>query len=183
MSRDFQNAKIYKITNDYNNDVYIGSTCDTLIKRYIKHKSKMKTECSKLYECMNKIGIERFRIELIENYPCEDKYQLLQRETHWIREMGTLNQRPSYVSIDERNYNRKIYNQLYAELNEEEIKMKKKIYYDRKNEEITCECGSIIKGYNIKVHKRTIKHINYERDFTQNDYIFPEKPSFVITMN
>ena len=183
MSRDFKKAKIYKITNDYNDDIYIGSTCDTLIKRYIKHKSKMKTENTKLYIFMNKIGIERFRIELIENYPCEDKYQLLQRESYWIREIGTLNDRLSYVSTDERKLYMNLYNKSYAEINKEEIKMKKKIYYDRKNEEITCKCGSIIKGYNIKVHKRTIKHINYERDFTNNDYIMPDKPAFVITMN
>ena len=31
---------------------------------------------------MNEIGFERFRIELIENYPSQDKYQLIQREGH-----------------------------------------------------------------------------------------------------
>ena len=37
MSRDFSTAKIYKITNDYNEDVYIGSTCDSIHKRFTKH--------------------------------------------------------------------------------------------------------------------------------------------------
>ena len=27
MSQDFNKGKIYKITNDYNDDIYVGSTC------------------------------------------------------------------------------------------------------------------------------------------------------------
>ena len=36
--RNFENGKIYKITNDFNDSIYIGSTCDTLDKRMIRHK-------------------------------------------------------------------------------------------------------------------------------------------------
>ena len=36
---DYSKGIIYKITNDYNNDIYIGSTCDTLGRRYTYHKS------------------------------------------------------------------------------------------------------------------------------------------------
>ena len=89
---DFTKAKIYKITNDFNNDVYIGSTCNILTKRFSHHKAVISTEQHRpLYKLMAEIGFERFRIELIENYPCKDKYELRQREGHYIREMGTLN--------------------------------------------------------------------------------------------
>ena len=94
MSQDFSKAKIYKITNDFNNEVYIGSTCNTLNRRFIKHKSDSKRDENKnrpIYKLMNEIGFERFRIQLIEDYHCEDKYQLRQREGHFIREQGTLN--------------------------------------------------------------------------------------------
>ena len=37
---DYSKGKIYKITNDLNDDVYIGSTCDTLSRRFSNHKSK-----------------------------------------------------------------------------------------------------------------------------------------------
>ena len=40
---------------------------------------------------MNEIGFERFRIQLIINYPCEDIYQLTQKEGEFIRLLGTLN--------------------------------------------------------------------------------------------
>ena len=75
MSQNFKNAKIYKITNDYNNDIYIGSTCNTLIKRFSHHNCiARKKECNNraLYKLMKEIGETRFRIELIENYPCDD---------------------------------------------------------------------------------------------------------------
>ena len=34
MKVDYSQGKIYEITNDYNNDIYVGSTCDTLVKRF-----------------------------------------------------------------------------------------------------------------------------------------------------
>ncbi len=39
MKIDYSQAKIYKVTNDFNTDIWIGSTCDTLVKNklvYIK---------------------------------------------------------------------------------------------------------------------------------------------------
>ena len=94
MSQDFLKAKIYKITNDYNNDIYVGSTCNTLSKRFSMHKADSKKELLKnrpLYKLINDIGFERFRIDLIEDYTCKDKYELRQKEGQYIRQWGTLN--------------------------------------------------------------------------------------------
>ena len=94
MSQDLSKGKIYKITNDYNDEVYIGSTCDTLVKRFSSHKSSINDSGKMerpLYALMREIGIDRFRIELVEDCPCEDKYQLRQREGYFIRQTGSLN--------------------------------------------------------------------------------------------
>ena len=40
---------------------------------------------------MKIIGADKFYIELIEEYPCDNVEQLRQGEGHYIREMGTLN--------------------------------------------------------------------------------------------
>ncbi len=93
MKADYLQSKIYKITNDYNCDIYIGSTCDTLVKRFSYHKSDSSKESKKerpLYKLMNEIGFERFRIQLICDYPCEDIYQLRKKEGEFIRQIGTL---------------------------------------------------------------------------------------------
>ncbi len=71
MSQDFNKGKIYKITNDFNDEVYVGSTCDTLNRRFTKHKSdskKKEQQNRPLWKLMTEIGFERFRIELIEYF-------------------------------------------------------------------------------------------------------------------
>ena len=159
MSQDFGKGKIYKITNDYNDEVYVGSTCDLLTKRFSNHKKGIncKTKQNRpIYKLMNEIGFERFRIELIEDYPCTDKYELRQREAYYIREIGTLNSK-----IECRTQKQ------YQEDNKEQIQKNKQEYYEankdklleRQNEKITCTaCGSIIRRGETARHKRSIKH-------------------------
>jgi len=38
---------------------------------------------------MNKIGIDKFHIELIENYPCNSNDEICKREGYWIRKLKT----------------------------------------------------------------------------------------------
>jgi group I intron endonuclease len=161
MSQDFSKAKIYKITNDYNDEVYIGSTCDTLNKRLSKHKGDAndtnKNKNRLFYKLMNEIGFERFRIDLIENYPCEDRYALRQREGYWIRQLGTLNLKIAgreseeyHKDYYEKNKNKILeyhknyhennktkileYHKKYNEENKEMIKDKKRQYYQETKE-------------------------------------------------
>ena len=139
MSRDFSKGKIYKITNDYNDDVYVGSTCDTLGKRYSKHKTDSKKEKYKhykLYQLMNEIGFERFRIQLIIDYPCEDIYQLTQKEGEYIRKMGTLNKIISGRTLKEWYENNKNKIKEYRETNKDKIKENHKEYYETNNDKI-----------------------------------------------
>ena len=138
MKVDYSKGKIYKITNDYNTDAYVGSTCDTLCKRFSGHKQSMtkdKTKNSLLYKLMNEIGFNRFRIELIENCPCEDVYQLRQREGVFIRLYGTLNKRVEdgcKTREEYRNVKKDYINQYYKAYDEKRKDSKKefnKNYY------------------------------------------------------
>ena len=38
MKVDYSQAKIYKIANDFNTDIWIGSTCDTWVKNLVSTK-------------------------------------------------------------------------------------------------------------------------------------------------
>ena len=78
---------------------------------------------------LNEIGIDRFRIELIEDYPCEDKYQLRQREGHYIREIGTLNM--MVAGRTDIEWHKETY-----EEKKEEILKKKKIYHTENRDKI-----------------------------------------------
>ncbi len=143
MKVDYSKGKIYKITNDFNNEVYVGSTCDTLIKRFSNHKIDSKKERLKdinLYKLINEIGFDRFRIELIENCPCEDRYQLRQREGYFIREIGTLNMliagriRNEYVQ-DNKERIREI-DKKSREKRKDIISEKKHVYYEENKDKL-----------------------------------------------
>ena len=93
---DYSNGKIYKIFNTITDDIYIGSTTQSLSKRFSWHKASIKnrrnTNCI-LYQKMIEHELKNFYIELIENWPCSCKDELRAREGKWIREMATLNAR------------------------------------------------------------------------------------------
>ena len=77
---DYKNGKIYKITNNVNDKVYIGFTTQLLCNRMSTHRYDAKTNDSKLYKSMRCNGVENFTIQLIKGYPCNNKEQLLAAE-------------------------------------------------------------------------------------------------------
>jgi group I intron endonuclease len=188
MKVDYSQAKIYKITNDYNNDIYVGSTCDTLVKRFSVHKRSLtiqKEQGRELYKLMNQIGFDRFRIELIENFPCQDKYQLRQKEGEYIRSIGTLNMVVAGRTKEERyeinkethiEYRKQYYDENKEKLNKinkeyylqhkEKLTELNKTHYEnnkielnkKRGEKTTCICGCIIRSGNISTHKKSQKH-------------------------
>ena len=93
----YKNGKIYTIR--YRGDdslIYVGSTCLPLYKRWHSHKSTCFSENSKchlyIYTKIRETNdFNNWYIELYEEYPCENKEQLLKREGEIIREIGTLN--------------------------------------------------------------------------------------------
>ena len=91
----YQRGKIYKVINTQSDDIYIGSSTMNLEQRMIKHKcdAKQRPELSKFYTFMNQVGIDKFEIHLIEDYPCDCKEDLFKREGEVIKDMATLNQR------------------------------------------------------------------------------------------
>ena len=139
---DYQKAKIYKLWSPQGteDEIYFGSTTDELYKRKSSHKSKK--------NCKSKILFEKYddvRIEIIEEYPCNNKEELLKKEGEYIRNNKCLNR-----IIPDRT--KKECDKEYREKNKEQIKEKIK-------EKITCECGCIIRKNDIARHKKTNKHI------------------------
>ena len=89
---DYSKGKIYKVLNTTDDENHIGSTIETLGQIMAKHRSDMKRWSRRiLYQHLHKLSVDNFYIELIENYPCNDSYELGAREGHFIRQFGTLN--------------------------------------------------------------------------------------------
>ena len=86
---DYQKGKIYSIRNSINDTIYIGSTCQGLANRMSSHRADAKQENRKnipLFKAMNELGLDNFYIELICNFPCQCKEELLKKEGETIRE-------------------------------------------------------------------------------------------------
>jgi hypothetical protein len=92
MSTLGKRGKIYQITNNITDDVYVGATTQALYKRLYRHKCDMEKGVeSKFYDLMRNVGKDKFKIELIEEYSFSDIDALRARELHYIRERSTLN--------------------------------------------------------------------------------------------
>jgi hypothetical protein len=109
----YKNGKIYTIRfYDDNNLIYVGSTIQSLYKRFADHKKNANYEKSKgynmlLYRKMRETNIEDWYIELYENVPCDNKEQLNKREGEVIREIATLNKNVAGRTIKEYYENNK----------------------------------------------------------------------------
>lgn len=74
---------IYKITNCFNNKVYIGQTVQTLNARLNDHKRQAKSgKSTKLYNAIRKYGIDNFSISMIDT--ANDQTDLNNKEIYWI---------------------------------------------------------------------------------------------------
>ena len=80
----YQNGAIYKIVNNIDDQIYVGSTCLMLAKRLYDHKRTATRKPNQpVYRHLSEIGWENVRIILVEQFPCDTKDQLEQRERYW----------------------------------------------------------------------------------------------------
>ena len=77
---DYQKGKIYKLWSPQGNEIYIGSTINPLAKRLGQHKRNLDCRSKYLFE-----NYDDVRIELIEEFPCDNKMVLTRREGEHIR--------------------------------------------------------------------------------------------------
>ena len=80
---NYKNGKVYKLVNNIDNLIYIGSTTCRLSTRMALHRLHAKKNyTTNLYKHMNKLGINNFKIILIEYCSCNSKDELLRRERY-----------------------------------------------------------------------------------------------------
>lgn len=82
---------VYKIRNSVNQKLYIGITKYEISKRFSVHKQRANAKSHgnlKLYNAINKYGIDAFTIELIESV--ENRDIANEREQYWIKYYDSL---------------------------------------------------------------------------------------------
>jgi len=169
---NYNQGKIYKLCckNVNVKEIYIGSTCNELKVRKYNHKTKCNNEKSKCYNynvyqyIRANGGFENWDIVLVEEYNCNDKMELHQRERYYIELLqASLN---SYIpNRSQKEYKQdnkdkfKEYKKKYE--NTDKRKEHKKQYYEDNKEKYKekgkCElCNKEMRKDSLNRHKKNI---------------------------
>ncbi len=145
---NYQDAKIYKIVDNTNDNVYIGSTCKKLSQRITQNRSDYKkylngkTTVTTSYKILEN---GNYDIVLIEKCPCQDKEELHRKERFYIESMKCINKTIPSRSKEESSKE-------YRKINSNKIK-------EHKNKVCICQiCNCEYTHAHLKRHERTKKH-------------------------
>lgn len=164
----YQFGKIYKLVSKETNLIYIGSTTNELIERFYSHKSSYKCEPTKGRKSYHMLKYKDCEIKLIENYPCNSKAELKDKERQIIINLGNpLNQQLPYpiTFTSKKEYNKELMREKRKDINYK----KKEIESKRKYR--TTDKGKA--EYIRKNEKRQMKNFyeNYGKDINYLRYI------------
>jgi hypothetical protein len=110
---DYQNGKIYKLIDNTNGKIYIGSTTQSLARRKTKHvtdsKNYGKIENGKVIKYSSHSIIENgnFNIILLESFPCNNKDELRMREQEYIDKLDCINSQRAYRTEEQKKEDNK----------------------------------------------------------------------------
>ncbi len=140
---DYKNAKIYKIVDNTNGNIYVGSTTKQyLCSRLAEHKADMKRYEEGTLNLISSSQIIKngdYSMVLIESFPCETKDQLRYRERYWT------DNTPNCINIQN------------AIRTTEDVNAYLRKY---RKEKFICSCGkSLTKGTLKSKHYQTKFHI------------------------
>jgi hypothetical protein len=183
----YLNGKIYTIRSFQTDKYYIGSTCTPLNKRLYKHRSAYNSGNSRITS-RKIVQFNDNYIELLEEFPCDNKMQLSKREGELIRlymdsvvNIQIAGRTKQEYHIDNREHLLEKVKNYYSE-NIEHVKEYKKEYHVKNNEalllkareyrehnrdvinakrreKILCDCGMEINIYTKSKHLTSKYHI------------------------
>ena len=110
MKNKFRKGKIYMLVSDQTDKVYIGSTCNKLVKRLYQHVSEFRRfqrgKCHYL-SSFDIIEAGNARIVILEDYPSNNKTELLLRENYWINKYKNIAVNRQMAITDQKEYKRR----------------------------------------------------------------------------
>lgn len=160
---DYKNSKIYKLWSPEGNEIYIGSTTQSLMTRHRQHRHKAKANAT------SSILFEKYtdvRIELLEECSCDDKEQLLKKESDYIKSNNNcVNKRIESNTRQDtmkkwKDNNKEKYKEIYTNYNE---KVK-----EHNASPFLCECGIKVRLGDKARHQRSNRHIKLLEELKSN---------------
>ena len=146
----YSNGKIYKIVCNVTGMVYIGSTIKTTDQRLHRHRAaytrykKVSRPYMSSFEILKQAD---YRIELIEEFPCDNRIELCKREIVFITEMNCVNSMMPYIDPIDKTERRRTQSKKHYLKNR-----------SRLSEVIYCECGRTYTKSHRTRHNKTQHH-------------------------
>jgi hypothetical protein len=175
----YQSGKIYKLTSEHTNKIYVGSTCKKLLStRLSEHLCDYKRWKNGKRDYLTSFDIFELgsvQIALLENCICETKNELLSRERYWIEHHHDIlfNKHIPIRTEEETRISGNEINKIYREINKDRIKQYKKELYEN-NKEIIAEKNKIYREAN----KDKLKQQNKEYHEANKDKIKQQRKEY-----
>lgn len=180
----YHDSKIYKLTNTIDDNIYIGSTIESLNTRFNKHKSHRNVYGNrKVYQHFNAIGWDNVNIELIANIRCENFAELIiEEDRHIVLLNPSLNEKRArrtpeqyridnaakiheYTNLESTKQRKKEYlnenKEYFKEQKKEYVEKNKAAILEWRNTKRDCVCGVQYTNANILRHNLTKRHTEF----------------------
>ena len=178
---NYANGKVYKLVNNVDDEIYVGSTCSELRKRKNDHKSKSlgKRKNQSNYQHLNQVGWDNIEIILIEAVNCNNKDELHRRERYWIETLKpSLNKqvpgrtKKQYTNRDEfRQHRRNYFKNNIEQTNKSRARAG--AYYKNNQQKlkqrIVCACGKEGAYVSKLQHEKSKHHQAWQKMY---DFIY-----------
>jgi len=117
-------------------------------------------EYTKANKCVNEVIAGRTQKEWYE----DNKEKIIEQSKLWneVNKEKITKQRKIWYEVNKEK--RLEQTKQYYENNKEKIKERVKEYREKNKEKVTCECGCIIKRYDLARHKKSNKHLELIKD-------------------
>jgi len=176
---NYQHGKIYSLRSYQTDKIYVGSTARKLCARMGQHRYDYKTGVD--ISAKELMQYDDCYIELLEEYPCENKLQLKRREGQIQRQITCVNKniagrtKKEYYEdnkelILEKNKNRYEdkkedilkYHKEYFQKNKELISTKRKEYYKENKEDIKAYKRQFYQDNKEEINKKSKEKVTCE---------------------
>ena len=167
----YNESKIYKIVDNTNGNIYVGSTTQTYLCQRLQghvknYKQYLKGAKNKYMTSFIILENRNYDILLLENVECNTKDELKVRERHYIETLKCVNKNIPGRSFKEYYDANPEYNKQRNKKYDEENKEKRQQYrmdnkdkiLERKQRTFVCECGAMIQCYSNAKHLQSKKH-------------------------
>jgi len=159
----YQEGKIYKIVCNITNEIYYGSTKNTLEKRLQKHLEKT-------HLCMSKQILDRgdYEMILIKDYPCNNRRELELEEGKYMRENECINikipGRTKKEYYEEHKEKLSLQMKQYREEHKKEISEKSKEHYEKNKDKIKQKVKEYRKEHREHLNKKSNEYRKKKRE-------------------